>query len=216
MKPLLEDSPGPSSPPSPASPPPPPPPPYTPSKNIKGKYHAHNDFRFKGGSARIKLQKDMNFPPLIGPWKYDEKPHNDAIWIARMDIQFKDVCATMEQGLYWSRDNIDPTGSKVFHNSWGKSAEDGFTRGRQFHLIDLAEDPQWKASLVVYAPKVKALSEFRIQNLSVDNIADMTAFTGDGRWIYEYNRGDPGQNFNAIYDDMPLGGWWPWPKNAHI
>ncbi|KND87981.1 hypothetical protein TOPH_07348 [Tolypocladium ophioglossoides CBS 100239] len=21
-------------------------------------------------------------------------------------------------------------------------------------------------------------------------------------------------NFNAVYDDMPLGGWWPWPKKS--
>ncbi|KID87864.1 hypothetical protein MGU_05102 [Metarhizium guizhouense ARSEF 977] len=215
MKSLLEDSPGPSSPPSPA-PPPPPYTPSTPSNNIKGKYRAHKDFHFKGGRARIKLQKDMNFPPLIGPWKYDKKAHNDAPWIAYMDIRFKDVCATMEQGLYWSQDNIDPNGSCFFNTTDPALLAYDFFRGRRFHLIDLAENPQWKGELEVYASSAKTLSEFRIQNTLVDNITSMTAFTGDERWIYAYKRGDPGQNFNAIYDDMPLRGWWPWPKNAHI
>lgn len=30
--------------------------------------------------------------------------------------------------------------------------------------------------------------------------------------VYMYDVFRPKENINAIYDDMPLGVWWPWPK----
>ncbi|KXJ89898.1 hypothetical protein Micbo1qcDRAFT_177086 [Microdochium bolleyi] len=30
--------------------------------------------------------------------------------------------------------------------------------------------------------------------------------------FYWYSRSDPASSFNTFYDDMPLTGWWPWPR----
>ena len=33
-----------------------------------------------------------------------------------------------------------------------------------------------------------------------------------GHIIYNYRKDKPEESFNAIYDNMPLEGWWPWPR----
>ncbi|KND91716.1 hypothetical protein TOPH_03819 [Tolypocladium ophioglossoides CBS 100239] len=36
----------------------------------------------------------------------------------------------------------------------------------------------------------------------------------NGRAIYYFDGINPGESFNAICDDRPLQGWWPWPKKS--
>ncbi|KAL2128700.1 hypothetical protein VTI74DRAFT_8821 [Chaetomium olivicolor] len=38
------------------------------------------------------------------------------------------------------------------------------------------------------------------------------AWDADGNLTYNYNCRVSGQNYNCIYDNEPLKGWWPWPK----
>ena len=40
------------------------------------------------------------------------------------------------------------------------------------------------------------------------------ACNGYGRPIYAFDAVESGINFNAIYDDMPMEGLWPWPKKS--
>lgn len=223
-------SPSPSSPsPSPSPPPPPPsplsrpsPPPYTNSNHINGKYNAHQDSEFKGGYVDIRMQNDVNLWAEKGEI---EKIHKDGSWIAVIAFRVKDLPAAMKQGLYWSQDNVDLSGCCFYDDlqsmppqsqDWGLRLQDyGFTHARRFQLIDLAENPQWKGTLFVFSRGIKPLCRFRIQNISVGNILGATAFTRDEKMAYMYSRLEPERNFNAIYDDMPLGGWWPWPKNSN-
>lgn len=230
-------SPSPSSPsPSPSPPPPPPsplsrpsPPPYTNSNHINGKYNAHQDSEFKGGYIDIRMQNDVNLWAEKGEI---EKIHKDGSWIAVIAFRVKDLPAAMKQGLYWSQDNVDLSGCCFYDDlqsmppqsqdwglrlqDWGLRLQDyGFTHARRFQLIDLAENPQWKGTLFVFSRGIKPLCRFRIQNISVGNILGATAFTRDEKMAYMYSRLEPERNFNAIYDDMPLGGWWPWPKNSN-
>lgn len=49
-------------------------------------------------------------------------------------------------------------------------------------------------------------------NLSIQMVYDAWAWSINDKIIYEYTSWKPEDNFNAIYDDMPMEGWWPWPK----
>jgi hypothetical protein len=33
-----------------------------------------------------------------------------------------------------------------------------------------------------------------------------------GYEVYFWSKWRPEWNYNALYDDMPMEGWWPWPK----
>ncbi|KAF5127248.1 hypothetical protein E5D57_008176 [Metarhizium anisopliae] len=199
------------------------PPSYTNSNHINGKYNAHQDSEFKGGYVDIRMQKDVNFCPEKGDI---EKIHKDGPWVAAIIFRVKDLPAAMKQGLYCSQDNVDLSGCCFYDDlqsmppafqDWGLRLQDwGLTHARRFQLIDLAENPQWKATLFVVSRGIKPLCRFRIQTLSVNNILGTAAFTRDGKLAYMYNRAEPERNFNAIYDDMPLRGWWPWPKNSSV
>jgi hypothetical protein len=90
----------------------------------------------------------------------------------------------------------------------------GFHHSRNGNLADKAaghESPRWVARLQVMAPSVELLSRFRVQDLSRDDVCNAHASDALGRMIYYYNYHSPAWNYNCIYDDKPLQGWWPWP-----
>jgi hypothetical protein len=81
-------------------------------------------------------------------------------------------------------------------------------------LADKSNDqaPRWVARLDVVSLSLKLLPGFRLQSLSRGNVFAARAWTAlhriydwDCRWVDEYN-------YNCIYDDKPLRGWWPWPR----
>ncbi|KAM3565205.1 hypothetical protein ARSEF4850_001514 [Beauveria asiatica] len=57
---------------------------------------------------------------------------------------------------------------------------------------------------------------------SEDNIDSTDNFFADdndapqGRAVYHFDRVESDRCFNAILDDTPLEGWWPWPKKEDM
>jgi hypothetical protein len=74
------------------------------------------------------------------------------------------------------------------------------------------ETPLWVAELTVFPNSVALLSRFRMQGLSVEQVYRVHAFNEDGQAVYVFEYHWPDYCYNCIYDDMPLRGWWPWPK----
>lgn len=68
----------------------------------------------------------------------------------------------------------------------------------------------------VAAREMSDLSGFRIHNMTINNVVSTKAFTKDKEQIYHFDRFCPQKNLNVIYDDMPLQGWWPWPKASPV
>jgi hypothetical protein len=63
------------------------------------------------------------------------------------------------------------------------------------------------------SPSLELLARFRIQTLSPDLVCSANAWDANLYLTYNYNCRVAGENYNCIYDDEPLEGWWPWPKN---
>ncbi|KAH7034610.1 uncharacterized protein B0I36DRAFT_316628 [Microdochium trichocladiopsis] len=76
-------------------------------------------------------------------------------------------------------------------------------------------EPLWVAKLEVYARELYVLSHFNPgQDLSRE---DMTlAIAGNepefSEFYYQWDKSGSEHCFNAIYDQKPLSGWWPWPR----
>lgn len=60
------------------------------------------------------------------------------------------------------------------------------------------------------------LAKFRTHHLSTATVTVYcaSAWNEMGRSIYKYDYRRPDDNYNCIYDDKPLRGWWPWPNKC--
>ncbi|KAI0161013.1 hypothetical protein GGR52DRAFT_155721 [Hypoxylon sp. FL1284] len=153
---------------------------------------------------------------VLGPRPDIDNNHQP--WYARMDVKCRDVPLLMCEGFHWTTANV--------------VKEDGMIRDahpllpplgvglrrctvtRYYTLRDLQKPPRWTACLRVHAAALEVLSGIRLETWTPDMIRDARAYGLQRALIYQYLEHRPNDNFNAIYDDMPLSGWWPWPKES--
>ncbi|KAI1209807.1 uncharacterized protein F4807DRAFT_91105 [Annulohypoxylon truncatum] len=147
------------------------------------------------------------------------------LWYARLFFKCDNVPQLMREGLYWSLNNvqwedgyISADGPYEPHNEldgtineWLQSK--GLKLSRNYFLRDLQMPCRWVARFQIYAAEFKTLADVRLEELSMDDIRHTFAWSVGGKeYVYGYQALQPEQSYNAIYDDMPMGGWWPWPK----
>lgn len=136
-------------------------------------------------------------------------------WVAKMQVKCSDVPRLMREGFHWSSSNVineDGFTDKNFtileyplnKREWGHN--------RHYFLKDLHEPPRWIATIEVIALRLKTLSLFDLRQLSPEKNSYTKALTDDRKQIYQYHYSNPDDCFNVIYNDTPLGGQWPWPK----
>ena len=135
-----------------------------------------------------------------------------ARWEAFFAAKCLDVPHLMREGFFWSADNLVPEEGRMGYLPDPEWTDKGFHKMRTWILTDKSENPQWAARLQVFAPDLKTLSAFRLQMLTKQNISTANAWDVRDDVVYNYDHYRPGQNFNCIYDDRPLKGWWPWPR----
>lgn len=135
-------------------------------------------------------------------------------WKAILEVTADDLPRLMREGFHWTAANIHPEEGYVETDLVPDphKTEEGYgDYSRKYFLADLAREPQWAAWLTIYASKLEVLSRFKVQDLTPDLVTSAEGLN-KGRLVYAYESLDPRENFNSIYDDMPMEGWWPWPK----
>jgi hypothetical protein len=156
------------------------------------------------GSLTLRMVPDPSMPD-----------YGKASWAAIFGVKCRDVPQLMREGLFWSVDNVLPEEGHMLHSLKPEWEARGFQHGRQWILADKPSDgevPKWVAFLTVISPSLELVTRFRIQDLSPSKVCNATAWDAANRLIYNYNCRVQGQNYNCIYDDKPLEGWWPWPR----
>ncbi len=140
-----------------------------------------------------------------------------APWEATLTVKCPDVPRLMREGFFWSADNIVP--EEGFMKAVGpRSRAYGYSHVRTWILTDKPEsrgrhgNSQWVACLEVSATAIETLTGFMPQNMTRAHIWKANAWDEHGRTIYNYDSYTPAQNYNCVYDDTPLRGWWPWPR----
>jgi hypothetical protein len=140
-----------------------------------------------------------------------------APWEATLTVRCPDVPRLMREGLFWSVDNIVPEEGFI-QAAPPHSKASGYSHVRTWILTDKPESrgghgtPEWVACLEVFATAIEALTGLRPQNLTRAHIWKANAWDVHRRLIYNYDSYAPAQNYNCVYDDTPLRGWWPWPR----
>ncbi|KAK1993317.1 hypothetical protein LX36DRAFT_714687 [Colletotrichum falcatum] len=152
---------------------------------------------------------------------------SDIEWEAKLHVKARDLPRLLREGFHWDGANLDREAGYIRldvgdDEDDGEDADEGdvddrWSCSRTFFLSDLGADPQWTAKLVVYAESTSVLSRFAVTDLDMGTIKEATAWRATAeedstRWVYYWGRQYQEASFNAIYDDMPLTGWWPWPR----
>ncbi|KAK7932651.1 hypothetical protein PG985_003363 [Apiospora marii] len=132
-------------------------------------------------------------------------------WWAEMFIRCDVVPQLMREGLHWTDKNIM---REEGHFDFGPIPYPWGPIARTYYLRDLDHaPPRWTASMQVHAHRVAPLSRFRPGRLTPErHLTAALARAPNGAAIYSWCSWAPDEAYNALYDDMPLEGWWPWPK----
>ncbi|KAG6013725.1 hypothetical protein E4U54_006403 [Claviceps lovelessii] len=193
------------------------PPPYPASEPKVSERPVGDVSQFKGGFIQFELFKH----PETSEWRAGPPEWHQCVakrepWYGLLTLYVHDVSHMMEHGLHFSSKNVDPRGSLIADDGgpemtpYTKSL--GWTHYRRFVLRDLdQENPQWKGFLIIYSRGIKELSHFRVDGLSFRNIRFARAKVGQNL-VYNFDCVSPENNYNTIFDDMPMQGWWPWPN----
>jgi hypothetical protein len=129
----------------------------------------------------------------------------DHQWAALLSIKCDDVPRLMRDGFFWSEDNLIPEEGYIDYSVKGRYYR------RHYFLEDKKKRRLWIANIIVKAPSVEAIFRFDLGQLSIENMQKAGAISQNGYAIYGYHYNFPSLCFNAIYDNMELPGWWPWP-----
>lgn len=183
------------------------PPPYTASQR-------------DGGQASFVFLDNINargYRATGSQYNFDRTSSLAVPWHAELFIKAKDIVTLLERGLFWSEENIDRRKNffvldnpDEFENKWAKKL--GYRHYRCYTMADTSADPDWRGTLCVYTHDSATLHAFRPSDLSLNNIRFAMAQNYAGQLIYLYDSSGFDPNFGAVFDDRPLPGWWPWPK----
>ncbi|KAM3541874.1 hypothetical protein ARSEF1564_005186 [Beauveria bassiana] len=173
------------------------------------------------GSARVifGFLDDINYYQMVGKplfkrLRFDRL--SSVPWYAELTLQVKDVAVLLKTGLFWTEANIDPTNNFFDDRKFAPHLSSEWidpvnSYGRFYELKD-TEPAQWHGTLMVRAHSLSTLRQFRPSQLSLANVRYVTAKNPQGQTVYHFNSADSDRCFNAILEDTPLKGWWPWPK----
>jgi hypothetical protein len=180
----------------------------TPQKSVRPQPTLNSFDRYSEwtGCLNLRMVPDPGMPD------YGKAP-----WAAWFNVHCQDVPRLMRDGFFWSVDNVLPEEGNM-PSAWTAWEAKGFRHTRRWILSDKPNNhggtPRWVGRLYVISPSMELLARFRVQNLSPNQICSANAWDSDSDLVYNYNCRVSGQNFNCIYDDEPLEGWWPWPKKG--
>jgi hypothetical protein len=120
-----------------------------------------------------------------------------------------DICHMMETGIHLTAENTQRERGYV---ETSEGCEATLPYVRHWYFQDPAKPHRWTATLSVWGRTLEILSGFRVSSLASSNVGFGRAWNGKGNIVYEFEAIAPEHAFNAIYDDMPLSGLWPWPR----
>lgn len=199
------------------------PPSYTPPSplHVSWDFRCLESFRARQEGSSIAVELGQFLPGKFGGGKInlvflsDPARVRESWWEANVDVSVKSLPESMRQGWSWSEDNIDRAGGQLIVKMSDLDQiqqEAGWCCGRRYKLVDRAEDPQWEAVVWIYAKDLQSLSCVKVNDLLYEKAYATWATNENNCLAYLFHRRSPLLNFNAIYDEMPLTGWWPWPR----
>jgi hypothetical protein len=162
--------------------------------------------RFSGEWGKLHLF----MMPKLGTLECPTAP-----WLAVLAVKCRDVPRLMREGFFWSAENVLPEQGYMSSETRPRWRALGCRHKRTWILADRADDDsavRWVGQLDVVTPDLSLLANFQVKTLSRDNVYAADATNAHQRHIYYYDYRSPRYSYNCIYDNKPLKGWWPWPR----
>ncbi|CAH0047628.1 unnamed protein product [Clonostachys solani] len=122
-------------------------------------------------------------------------------WKAKLFVKAKNIPRLMRQGFHLSVADLIPGSGEVHFYDEERAKED--TSG----------DPEWTATLEVFAKSYFTVMSFRLGWITPDTVFMASAFRWDEKQVYQACTSRSSHSFNTLFDEMPTGGWWPAPKD---
>ncbi|KAI2780570.1 hypothetical protein F4815DRAFT_469530 [Daldinia loculata] len=199
------------------------PPPYESLNTSAQKPHRVVPPPATNGKSYFEKEAKSNIALCFSP--DPTKPYGTQLWCAQINIKCDNVPQLMLEGLHWTTDNVlweDGYVAKIsaayMHiDTFEDLCKTGRTNTRHYFLRDMQQEPpRWIAHLQVHAETYKTLAGIKLGEFSIQNVLSAYAWGSRGQYIYSWVKKKPREAYNAIYDDMPMDGWWPWPKRENI
>ena len=125
-----------------------------------------------------------------------------------MNIECHDMTQFMRQGFRWSDANVEREAGYI-----DDTKKYGFWNYRRHWVLqDLAEPPQWSATMDIWAIRLETLTTFNLDGMSSQLLSGSIGTDREGHMVYRFLISAQSVNFNAIYDQAPLGTCWSWLK----
>ncbi|RSL56906.1 hypothetical protein CEP53_006637 [Fusarium sp. AF-6] len=127
-------------------------------------------------------------------------------WYAYLELETRDLAGIMRDGLFLTQDNVREEEGRLMKDYWPEEERWGYTRS--YTIVD----SRWSGYLDVCAWDVRPLANFRLHHLTADKVEMARVEDEEENIVYCYDVDVPDCSANFIYDDMPMDGLWPWPK----
>ncbi|KAK8120831.1 hypothetical protein PG999_004951 [Apiospora kogelbergensis] len=141
------------------------------------------------------------------------EPRNAQPWFGQLCIKAINVPQMMKEGFFINEENIIREEGYIEPND--NPPDDSLKKYkyiRHYYLRDLKQPPQWAGYLQCMAYDIMPeLARIRPEILTHRNVGLCMAYNTEENLIYYFDIDDGG--INAIYDDKPLKGLWPWPRD---
>ncbi|KAG5985428.1 hypothetical protein E4U55_002349 [Claviceps digitariae] len=195
--------------------PPQPPPPYEASQTI---HHPDHDSHPNSGIIQFELLPNADAPEWrAGSPQWHHIVAGYVSWHAVLTLSVRDVPLIMRQGLRLSAQNIEQPEPPILEEGPDLTpyrCSLGWSHYRRYTLRDgghgHGQHPQWEGSILVYANGVRALSRFRLQDMSFQNVRFARGQIG-GEFVYQFDRVASEKNYNVVVGAQGrMHGWWPW------
>ncbi|KAI8717738.1 hypothetical protein NCS52_00850700 [Fusarium sp. LHS14.1] len=131
-------------------------------------------------------------------------------WWANLEIETWDIAGVMRDGLFLTQENVQEEEGHARHDYWPKDKSWSYTRC--YTIVD----PRWSGYLHVCSQDIRPVANFRLHHLTANNVSRARVEDEEDFIVYCYNVDEPEHSANFIYDDMPMGGLWPWPKEEYV
>ncbi|CAH0057540.1 unnamed protein product [Clonostachys solani] len=160
----------------------------------------------------------LEFKPKPGQkrlFRDASEPH----WHAMMRIRAKNVPRLMRDGYFqWSPRNYCEGSSalRLDDKLWPErlGCDESWRQTRIYALKDEGDNPEWHATLAVVSKERFTVLNFDLGIITLDTIHVVKAYNWKGEQVYEASQSRPAENFNLIYPNIVLGGWWGGPEPA--
>ncbi|KAG9256838.1 uncharacterized protein F5Z01DRAFT_490191 [Emericellopsis atlantica] len=150
------------------------------------------------------IQFEFASPRLTWSLRQHEPPR----WRATLFVWAENIPRLMRHGFHWSPANV--------HSGAGSMDLRKLTpllllrRCRHMRRY-VVNGHGWQGYLCIYAVKESTITDFDLEWIKKDTVQEVVAYNWKREKVYQA-RPQLGHCFNAVYGQMRLQGWWPWPK----